>query len=535
SLAKNPILKALDNIQQRDAIVNEDGSEPEWPEADAIVGNPPFLGGSKKRALLGDAYFGNLERLYGGRVPGGADLVTYWFEKARAMIEAGKAQYAGLVATNSIRGGSNRRVLDRITATGTIFNAWSDEPWINEGAAVRVSLVAFAGVDNERERRLDGAVVSAVYADLTGQSLDVGHASVNLTTARPLQENAGASFQGSQKIGAFDIPGELARSWLTLPNPHGQSNCVVLKPSWNGIDVMQRPRDGWIIDCGTTMPEADAALYEAPFQHLVENVKPDREKNGRAVYRRYWWRHGEPRLAMRAALSRLTRYFVTSEVAKHRVFLWLPLAVLPDKRLIVFARQDDVSFGVLHSRVHELWSLRLGATLEDRPCYRPSSSFETFPFPAGLTPADTAGPTEILNNGIILPSVAPERRAAALTIAEAAYQLNRLRENWLNPPEWVERVPEVVPDYPDRIIPKSQYAAELKKRTLTHLYNQRPTWLDHAHRALDVAVAAAYGWADYGPEMPDDEILSRLLALNLERSARVAASGEPNDVRSSTT
>lgn len=152
-----------------------------------------------------------------------------------------------------------------------------------------------------------------------------------------------------------------------------------------------------------------------------------------------------------------------------------------------------------------------------------------------MTPADTAGLTETLDNGIILPRLAPERCAAALAIAEAAHELNRLRENWLNPSECVERVPEMVPDYPDRIIPKPEYVAELKKRTLTHLYNQRPTWLDHAHRALDVAVAAAYGWADYGPEMPDDEILSRLLALNLERSARVAAPDGRGGVHPSTT
>jgi hypothetical protein len=134
-----------------------------------------------------------------------------------------------------------------------------------------------------------------------------------------------------------------------------------------------------------------------------------------------------------------------------------------------------------------------------------------------VTPADTAGPTETLDSGVILPTVAEDRRAAALAIAEAAHRLNALREGWLNPPEWVERVPEVVPGYPDRIIPKPEHAAELKKRTLTNLYNQRPAWLDHAHKALDTA-AAAYGWTDYTPNLPEEEILRRLLALNLERS-----------------
>jgi hypothetical protein len=184
----------------------------------------------------------------------------------------------------------------------------------------------------------------------------------------------------------------------------------------------------------------------------------------------------------------------------------------------------------------------MGTSLEDRPRYTPTTTFETFPFPTGLTPADIGGPTETLalaaapggrasrppggqdgrpptlDPGVILPPVAPEYRAAALAIAEAGHRLNALREAWLNPPEWVDRVPEVVRGYPDRIIPKPDHAAEIKKRTLTNLYNARPAWLDHAHKALDAAVAAAYGWDDYDPDMPDEEILRRLLALNLERS-----------------
>ena len=137
------------------------------------------------------------------------------------------------------------------------------------------------------------------------------------------------------------------------------------------------------------------------------------------------------------------------------------------------------------------------------PRYTPTTTFETFPFPEGLTPADTAGPVQTLEDGVILPSVAPERRPVALAIAQAAYRLNEHRENWLNPAEWVEPVPEVVPGYPDRIIPKPAHERNLKARTLTNLYNQRPTWLDNAHKALDTAVAAAYGWEDYSPEMPD--------------------------------
>jgi len=169
--------------------------------------------------------------------------------------------------------------------------------------------------------------------------------------------------------------------------------------------------------------------------------------------------------------------------------------------VIVFARSDDTAFGILHSRFHELWALRLGTSLEDRPRYTPTTCFETFPFPTGLTPNIPAS------------AYADDPRAQA--IADAARRLNELRENWLNPPQWVDRVPEVVPGYPDRVIPKPEHAAELKKRTLTNLYNQRPAWLDHAHRALDEAVAAAYGWP---ADLSEDEVLRRLLALNRERA-----------------
>jgi type II restriction/modification system DNA methylase subunit YeeA len=348
---------------------------------------------------------------------------------------------------------------------------------------------------------LDGQPVEAVHADLTAGG------GLNLTQAKQLKENAGVSFQGSQKIGAFDIDGELARQWLKLPNPNGQPNSDVLKPSWNGLDVTRRPRDGWIIDFGTAMSESDAALYEAPFEYVTQHVKPEREKNNREAYRKYWWRHGEPRIAMRAALKGLPRYIATPHVSKHRMFIWLDASVLPDKMLIVIARSDDTTFGILHSRFQELWALRMGSWMGagNDPRYTPSTTFETFPFPAGLTP--NLAPADYAN-------------LAATEIAAAAQELNKLRDNWLNPPEWVDwvRTPEEEKaGYPARPVAKLGHEADLKKRTLTNLYNARPAWLDNAHKTLDAAVAKAYGWNDYTPEMPDEEILRRLLALNLAR------------------
>jgi len=508
--ATQPILKPLDTIENRDALmkVGAGGTaqEADWPACDAIVGNPPFLGGSKKRGELGDVYFEALTRVFNNRVPAGADLVCYWFDKARAQIETGQCTAAGLVATNSIRGGSNRKVLDRITASTRIFDAWSDEPWINEGAAVRVSLVCFGSSDQRIQ--LDGQTVGQINSDLTGDKVD-------LTLAMPLAENLAVTVRGCEKGGAFEVPGTVAREWLILPNPNGRPNSDVLKPWVNGMDCTRRPSDTWIIDFGINTNEASASLYEAPFQHVLAHVKPVREKNREERTGAKWWLHRRSGEDLRTAMLPLQRYMVTPRVSKHRLFVWFPRPTFPDSATFLIARADDTTFGILHSRFHELWSLRLCTWLGvgNDPRYTPTTTFETFPFPAGLTPRDTA---PVAGQGTP-PCLAGH--VAAGNIAAAARRLNELRENWLNPPEWTERIPEVVPGYPDRIVAKPGHEADLKKRTLTNLYNARPAWLDGAHQALDAAVAAAYGWTDYTPDMPDEEILRRLLALNLERKA----------------
>lgn len=507
SLNDQPILKPLNHIECRDALLAGE-NEAIWPMAEAIVGNPPFLGDKKQLTELGDEYVAMLRRVYAGRVPGGADFVCYWFEKARAQIAAGQAKRAGLVATNSIRGGANRKVLERIRETGAIFHAWSDLEWVNEGAAVRVSLVCFGNLPNLKLQNGDASAVSGgilngqpvpeIYADLTGD-LD---SSVDLTKVQPLAENIKVAFQGPVKVGAFDIPGNLARQWLILPNPDGHSNSDVLRPWANGADVTGRYSDTWIIDFGADRSEQQAALYEAPFEYIIEKIKPNRDQNRDARRKKFWWLHGRSGADLRTAIAPLSRYIATSRVAKYRLFVWLDRAVLPDSRLYAIARNDDASFGILHSRFHELWSLHTCSWhgVGNDPTYNANSCFETFPFPAGLTP------------NIAASDYADDSRAEA--IAAAARRLNELRENWLNPPQWVDRIPEIVPGYPDRLIPKPEFAAELKKRTLTNLYNARPAWLINAHRALDEAVAAAYGWP---VDLSDEALLHRLLKLNQER------------------
>ena len=238
-------------------LLSPEGEEPAWPAADVVVGNPPFLGYSPQRETLGDGYTDALRRVYKGAIPAFADLVCYWFHKAGKSVTDNKIARAGLVATNSIRGGRNRVVLDQIVQDSVIFDAWSDEPWIVDGAAVRVSVICFG---TERaglvSRHLNGSEVSRINADLT--------ATADITTATRLACNRRVAFIGGMKKGSFDIPGDLAREWLWLPtNPNGRTNADVLKPWMNGMDLTRRPAGKWIIDFGHGMSESEAALYEA--------------------------------------------------------------------------------------------------------------------------------------------------------------------------------------------------------------------------------------------------------------------------------
>ncbi len=494
-VSRDPILKPLETIECRDAILTPDGGEPGWPEADVVIGNPPFLGGKLLRGGLGGEYVESLRRLYGARLHGEADLVCHWFDKAGRLVADGRLARAGLVATNSIRGGRNRSVLDRIVERGVVFDARSDEPWVIDGAAVRVSLVCFAGPGTGLPVALNGAPAECIQPDLTASALNLG-------SAARLRRNAGVSFMGDTKNGAFDVPGDLARSWLRLPaNPHGRANADVLMPWRNGMDLTRRPAGKWIIDFGSEMDEADAALYEAPFSHAVEHVRPTRRRNRAARVREFWWRHEAPRPGMWRSLDGLPRYIATPRVAKHRLFVWLDTRICPDSALIAIARDDDTTFGILHSRFHEAWSLRLGTWLGkgNDPRYTPTTTFETFPFPEGLSPD--------------IPAADYAADPRAIAIAEAARRLVELRDRWLNPPEWVEWIDEPAPGYPKRPVARDDAAAtELKTRTLTNLYNGRPQWLADAHAALDAAVAAAYGW---NADTPDAEALRALLALNV--------------------
>ena len=222
NIGRQPILKPLNTIECRNAIINEDGSAAIWPKSDVIIGNPPYLGAKLMKRKLGVHRTEAIRTLYEDRLPGFTDLVCYWFENGRMLIEAGKVARVGLVATNSIRKNTNLPVMRRIAATTRIFAAWNEEKWTVDGAMVDVSLVCFG--DNGGDMpRLNGEAVAAINPDLTS--------GLNLTLAKPLSENRNGAFLGIQKSGPFDVPGVVARAWMAEPaNPNGRSNKEVLKP-----------------------------------------------------------------------------------------------------------------------------------------------------------------------------------------------------------------------------------------------------------------------------------------------------------------
>lgn len=373
---------------------------------------------------------------------------------------------------------------------------------------VHISMVGFDD-GTEKQRTLDGEKVEVIHSNLS--------ANVDVTKAVPLAVNSGVGFIGSCKGGPFDIAEVEAISLLTANgNPHGRPNSDIIRPLVNSQDLTTRRQQRWIIDT-RDLPQDFASRYSKPFSIIVERVKPNRLSNRDNWLRDNWWRPQRMRAEMREAIRSLPRFIVTPTTSKHRVFEWLTHPVLPDHKLVVIARDTDEHFGILHSRIHEVWAREVGTQLRERESglnYNVRSSFETFPFPEKLLQSNSA-------------------------IAPVAQELTDLRNRWLNPPEWMHQeilefrgsregpwaryVSEVDASgigtvrYP-RLVPRDdKTAAQLAKRTLTNLYNERPTWLELAHRNLDEAVFSAYGWDS---TMSDDEILTRLLALNHERRMR---------------
>jgi len=585
---RSPVLQVLDGFQNEDALLvphfrnkaktlkearagehaNDRAlkfyTERKWPECDIILSNPPFLGDKLMRAELGGNYVSELRRVYGERIPGQSDLCCYWFEKARELIAAKKCGRAGLLATQGIRGGANREVLTRIKQSGDIFFAQSDREWILKGAMVHVSMVGFDS-GNETERELDQMRKRDIPANLSS--------GLDITASSRLLANAEAGFIGVSMHGSFDMGESSALEIFNQGgNPNSKPNSDVLRPVLNAFEITKRGETRWLISYPPNGNLEAAAGYAAPMKFVRKNVYSDRLKNHRKTYRDNWWLPGEARPAMQAALVELPRFVATPRVSKHRVFVWIRPECIPSDATVAFARSDDFFFGLIHSRLHEVWALAHGTQLREKESgfrYTPTTCFETFPFPfrddlgARMGGSKKAKPQTETGWEVVMesrfytvreepPPYHTGGAARALTpaqhravISAAARELNQLRENWLNPLEWTA---ETILEFPASVDgpwaryvvnPNSQGVgtaryprleprdancdAKLKERTLTKLYNERPAWLALAHKQLDAAVAAAYGWP---ADLSDEQILERLLALNFERAAEEAKAGK---------
>jgi len=354
---------------------------------------------------------------------------------------------------------------------------------------------------------LDGQPVPVIQPNLVSHSFDI-------TQRRKLAENDGVCFVGVILNGDFEISGDTARDLLACPlNVNGKPNSDVVRPTLNGDDFNGNRPDKWVIDFGTAMSESAAAQYEEPFRLVEGPVKPYRQRrdeNGQFIVRakserEVWWRFARSRKKMRSSLAGLDRYIATPMVSSFRTFDFLPVSVLPDQKLVVFARRDDAFLGVLQSRVHRLWTVAtcswIGAGND--VTYSNTAVFETFPFPEGLTPRQCA---EVW-----------QASASGQAIAQAAAQLRHLRDQWLSPPDLlIIRKQEDTPGYPDRVLPVNpKAAAQLATRTLGALYSKPPAWLVNATAELDHAVIAAYGWP---VSITDNEVVQNLLNLNRARS-----------------
>ncbi len=474
-----------------------------WPEADFIVGNPPFLGNKRMRDALGDGYAEALRAAYPD-VPDSVDFVLYWWHKAAEAVRSGRTRRFGLITTNSLTQTFNRRVIahhcqgpveagkkkstdangcPRMKALKLLW-AIPDHPWTDEGAAVRIAMtvggregspwlgrvVAEGSAETPEAEaqavKVEGQGVEAIHEDLS--------AGANVVGAVPLCSNSALSCNGMMLAGGgFLISPEQWRAW---------GSPGVVHPYRNGRDLTDSPRGLMVIDLfGMEETEVQGA-YPAVYQHVSDHVRPERDNNNRAAFRRRWWVFGEPRRSFRPALKGLPRYIATVETAKHRVFQFLPGDVVHDHMLIGIASADAFHLGVLSSRFHVAWALAAGGLLEDRPRYNKTRCFDPFPFPD----ATEAQKQAIRDLAERLDAHRKGAQGRGVTITGMYNLLAKLRAGEAFTPK-----------------EREQHAA-----AQTEILRQ-------LHDALDAAVAEAYGWP---VDLAEPEILERLVALNRARA-----------------
>ncbi|MFZ1575263.1 MAG: DNA methyltransferase, partial [Chromatiaceae bacterium] len=366
----------------------------EWPEADFVVGNPPFIGAKVMRSALGDGYVEALRATW-SEVPESVDYVMYWWHIAADLVRSGKVQRFGFITTNSLSQTFNRRLIEQHVRTYSsqsgepakrplsLIFAVPDHPWVDtaDGAAVRISMtVAVSGEGPGQRLRLlseQGVGADEMQVEFTRQDgpinadLSIG---ADIGSATSLLANAGVANRGVQLLASGFA---LSEDDAQVVDPQRRVATVYR----NGKDLTNRPRNTLVLD--TYQWSHDDLRRDLPgvYQWLIERAKPERDQNPRQSYRDNWWLLGENQPQMRKSVGGLARYIATAITAKHRVFQFLDALTLADQALLVIALPDALYLGFLSSRVHVLWALAAGGTLEDRPRYNKTRCFDTFPFP----------------------------------------------------------------------------------------------------------------------------------------------------------
>lgn len=353
-----------------------------WPQADFIIGNPPYVGKGNQTSVFGRGYVDALRGAYPD-LPDAADFVMYWWARAALEVQEGRTIRTGLITTKGITQSDNRGIIRRAVDHGVRI-AWAvaNHPWIDEqgSAAVRVAMTVLAKGDGpatlahvDEEGHLTREVlVSSLNSDLTA------HVDVSSAADVQLMSNRGLALHGFMLAGSgFILPAAEAEQLL-----RDSRNTAVIRPLLNGRDLAGQPRNVFVIDFGF-MSEAEAVQFPVPFDIVRDRVKPARDANSRASRAKYWWRFGEPCREYRGAVDGLSRYIATPEVSKHSFFVFVDSSVAPDHKIVAVADEDSCTLGILSSTIHAIWAISAGGRLGvgNDPVYVQTRCFNAFPFP----------------------------------------------------------------------------------------------------------------------------------------------------------
>ena len=466
----------------------------EWPKADFIVGNPPFIGGKDKRQTLGYGYFDALNKSY-TTLPESCDFVMYWWHKAADLTRAGEAKRFGFITTNSINQVFNRRVIALHLGDKKPLHlafAVPDHPWVDasDGAAVRIAMTVGAKGTGEgvlvtvvEERETDGREVGVTLTEQNGVIHTDLRQGIDIAATKPLAANSELCSRGMALHGAGFIVKPEEAAVLGLGRLSGLEKYI--RPYLNGRDMAAVSRRVMVIDLFGLAVEQVRGKYPEVYQWVYTRVKPERDQNNEEYRRVNWWLFGRKNTELRSALAGLPRYISTIETAKHRFFVFLSTEVVPDNKLVNVASADAFHLGILSSRIHVCWALAAGGRLGvgNDPVYVKTTCFDTFPFPAAT----------------------PEQQARIGDLGEKLDAHRKARQ---------ELYPELTMTGMYNVLETLRQGRELTAKEKTIHEQGLVTVLRQLHDELDATVAEAYGWP---VDLPDEEILSRLVALNAER------------------